>query len=391
MRGAVVLGLALLSVGCGSAVETEDESASGSTTAPVAGTSSTGPMAESSTGGVVSTSSSSSGAEEADSSSGTTGTTGDTTTGVTPVDDPGCPDCIVLVDLLEGGRGLTLDATHVYFTDQSQGTVSRIMKSGGDGGVLVEGQESPYDIAVDDTHVYWTNFVAGGAVMRALKDGTQPEVIANANRPRPVAVDDTSVYWATFDGDGLVFRRDLALSGPDEQIANLLGGVPDLIVGSDAGVYYTAHAEAGGAFIVDPTEEPVGGVFTTSLEGKIDPFNPTALVASQAQPWGIASAPNGQLVWANGGGIAQNNPNAIMRMTVGEPPTVLANSASPWGIAADAEFVYWTDNDRVLAVPLGGGDVTELANTQNSARMIAVDDDSVFWITRNRVLQRPKL
>lgn len=324
------------------------------------------------------------------SSSGTTEAADGSTTGVGPVDDPGCPECIVLVDELEGGRGIAVDGTHVYFTDQTQGTVSRIMKSGGDGGVLLDGQESPYDIAVDDTHVYWTNFAAGGAVMRALKDGSESIGIASANRPRTVAVSETHVYWGTFDGDGAVYRRQLEGAQPEEQLANLLGGVADLVVDDDGVAYWTAHAEAGGGFIVDPTEEPVGAVFTFVPGMPVEPFAPTVLATSQAQPWGIAVAPGGQLVWANGGGVAQDTPNAIVTMTQGGQPTVLGNGAAPWGVAADEQYAYWTDNDRVMASPLAGGDAIELANTQNSARMIAVDDESVFWVTRNRVLQRPK-
>lgn len=296
----------------------------------------------------------------------------------------------MLVDELEGGRGIAVDGTHVYFTDQTQGTVSRIMKSGGDGGVLLDGQDSPYDIAVNETHVYWTNFAAGGGVMRALKDGSEPIEIAPANRPRPVAVGETHVYWGTFDGDGAVYRRDLENAKGAERLAGLLGGVADLALDVDGAAYWTAHAEAGGAFIVDPTDEPVGGVFTFVPGTKIDPFDPVALATSQAQPWGIAVALDGQIVWANGDGVAQNTPNAIVTMTQGGNPNVIGNGPAPWGVAVDAQYAYWTDNDRVMASPLEGGDAIELASTQNNARMIAVDDDSVFWTTRNRVLQRPK-
>ncbi len=265
------------------------------------------------------------------------------------------------------------------------------MKDGGDGGILVDGQDAPYDIAVDDTHVYWTNFTDAGAVMRVAKEGGDAEIIESSARPRTVAVDDTHVYWGTFEvGDGSVYRRDLGLSSLPELLADMFGGISELTLG-DGRVYWTAHAElAGGAFIVDPTETPVGGIFSAALEGTTDPYDPTAHATSQAEPWGLARAPEGQLVWASGDGTSENLSNRVVTLRDGPPEVLYAASAAPWGVAADTSFAYWTDNQRVWAIPLEGGEATELAEQQNNARSIVVDDEHVFWITRERVLQRPK-
>lgn len=380
----------MLLAGCGNAVETTGGSSTSSASSSTSIDASSGQTATSGTSSSSSGSADSTTVGPASSSSSSTTGDGGSTTGRVPPADAGCPECIVLVDELVGGRGLAVDEMYVYFTDQDQGTVSRIMKDGGDGGVLIEGQDSPYDVAVDGTHVYWTNFANDGAVMRAPKAGGVAEVVATVSRPRPVAVDATHVYWGTFESDnGDVSRRTLDLDEPEELLGSLSGGIPELVVG-DGQLYWTAHASAGITFITDPND-PIGGVFSAPLDGTADPFNVTSLAADQAQPWGIARTPAGQLVWVNGDGAVPNLPNRIMTLEDTEQPAALYGGATaPWGVAVDATFAYWTDNDRVMAFPLEGGDVVLLAEQQNVARSIGVDGDAVFWVTRTRVLQRPK-
>lgn len=389
----VLVTLALLS-GCGSAVATSDD---GTTSA--AASSSTSTSTEDSSGQDTTSSTSTGSSEGAEvttlapgDTTSSTSDDGGSTTGEGPPADPGCPECIVLVDELVSGRGLAVDETYVYFTDESQGTISRIMKNGGDGGVIVEGQDAPYGVAVGAEHVYWTNLANSGAVMRAPKEGGRAELVATATRPRTVVVDETHVYWGTFEADdGGVYRRVVGLDGPAEQLANMLGGISALVLG-DGQLYWTAHAELAGGFITDPTDLPIGGVFSAPLDGTADPFDPTVLADNQAQPWGIARTPSGQLLWANGDGEAAGYlPDTIMTLSAGGPPAALdSDSTAPWGIAADASFAFWTDNERVMAFPLDGETAIQLAEQQNGARSIAVDEDDVFWITRTRVLQRAK-
>ena len=44
----------------------------------------------------------------------------------------------------------------------------------------------------------------------------------------------------------------------------------------------------------------------------------------------------------------------------------------------------------LLHRPHAGGEVIVLAQQQNIARAIVADESDVFWITRDRVMQRPK-
>jgi hypothetical protein len=367
---------------------------------PEGGGSSTGASSSSSVGGSVSsegadttttadpdegTSSTSSGAGSGtDEDSGTTGS---------GIDDPGCPECMVLAVGLEDGRGIAVDLDYVYFTDQGRGTVERVHKGGGDGGVLVSDQDAPYGIAVSSEHVYWSTFVASGAVQRAPLEGGAADLVASSSYPRTVAVVGDQIYWGTFSDDaGTVMRVPVALDEEPLEMASLLGGVADLVVGAER-VFFTAHTASGGVAFLEPPpiDAPIGGVYATPPGPPFDSFDVEALVAPVAEPWGIALQGD-SVVWIDGNGVAADDPFSVLTVpTTGAPAQTLASGqTSPWDVTVDDQYAYWTDFTEVKAVPLAGGEEIVLAELQNNARSIVVDDQWVFWITRDRVLQRPK-
>jgi hypothetical protein len=324
---------------------------------------------------------------------GTTTTTGgsseaDSGTTGSGVDDPGCPECMVLAHGLEDGRGIAIDLDTVYFSDQARGTIERIDKGGGNGGVLASDHDTPYGVAVSSEHVYWTNFADDGAVMRVPIEGGEATLVADETRPRTVAVVGDQIYWGTFQADsGRVMRVPVALDEAPFAMAELLGGVADLVVDGDR-VFFTAHTESTGvAFIEPPEDPPIGSVFGTTA----DPFDPEALTTSLAEPWGI-TVQGSTVLWINGMGTAVHEPRSVLSISAaGGIRSVLApGQTNPWDVVADGEYVYWTDYTEVKALPLAGGEPIVLAEQQNNARSIVVDELWVFWITRDRVLQRPK-
>lgn len=377
--------LSVLLAGCGDD-SSPTPAASGSTTSDT----STTDLAGTSTGvasssGVVDSTSSSSGAS--------TGTgTGDTTEGSGTTDtepvDPDCPGCIVLAEGLAGGRGLSLHADFVYFTDQSAGTVHRVPKGGGEIEELANLQAEPYDVVANDDHVFWTTFVEGGSVWRANLPSGPPIALSADAFPRMMQLVGGHVYWCAFDDlEGRVRRVAIeGIGNTPETLVAVGSGVADLVVDANV-VYFTAHEPP-----LEPGLAPPGVVYMAAADVPTAAIDLGVVALDQSEPWGIAVAGD-TVYWANGLGSPDDQPQSVVSApgAGGGGLTVLAeDQVAPWGIAADDALVYWTDFTTVKAVAHAGGEVIVLAQQQNIARGIVVDESDVYWITRDRVVQRPK-
>lgn len=101
--------------------------------------------------------------------------------------------------------GIALDANYVYYAEENKGTISRVVKDGSaEPVVLATGQANPANLAVDDKFVYFTNYGMSdtdGSVAKMPRSGGEVVVLAAAqNKPLQIVVDDTFVYWTTFGG-----------------------------------------------------------------------------------------------------------------------------------------------------------------------------------------------
>ncbi len=360
---------------------------------PTTGTTTTGMATTSTVPPDASSSGSSSGALDTSSGGGSSGTTeGASSSGTTGngIDDPGCPNCAVLVDGLMSGRGLSLHGDYVYFTDQSAGTVNRVLKTGGEVEALMDLQSEPYHVVANDEQFFWTTFTPNGSVWRAnLPDGPPLAVALSADSfPRMLELSGDYIYWCAFDDIEGRVRRVLAtgLGNPPETLVAVGSGVADLTVSGNQ-VFFTVHE------IPDmPGMAPPGVVYGAAADVPTDVLDLVVVGADQSEPWGVAASAD-TVYWLNGLGNPDDQPQSVVSTPAvgGQPLEVLvSDQAAPWGIALDEQYVYWTDHTRVNAVAVGGGDRIELARMQTIARSIAVDADDVFWITQERVLRRAK-
>lgn len=383
------IGIVIGACGDDSAPASDDTTGPGSSSAADGESSSTPPPAESSSGGVVDTSGGSTGSSSSGSPTDDDGSTG------SPPADPGCPECTVLADGLDDGRGVAVDGTHVYFSDQGAGTVERVALDGSGRTTIASEQDGPYDVALSTDLVYWTNHTSDGSVVRAPKEGGAAESVDDeADWARGVAVDDTHVYWTRFAAvEGALHRRPIGLDGPPELLYVASKGFAELAL-SDSRVFVTSHkpSTGGGAGFIEPPDEfGVGTVFSIPLEGDLDDVETVPVGGDIALPWGIAIE-DAHVYFVTGDGEDDYAPNRIWDLTIGAPPPIqmTGEQSAPWGIAADDDWVYFTDASEVKAVPADGGDVVVLATMQNNARSIAVNDSTVVWITADRVLARAK-
>lgn len=134
-----------------------------------------------------------------------------------------CPEPMFVVSNLPGAHAVAADATRVYWTDPTIGSVMSApaigLGSSESPNVLAADLETPWAVALDGEYVYVTILGASAASDAAAADGTlvripraggTPLVLArNLDRPWAIAVDGDSVYWTnrgTVAGQGSIER-----------------------------------------------------------------------------------------------------------------------------------------------------------------------------------------
>lgn len=100
---------------------------------------------------------------------------------------------------------VAMDATHVVWANEGNGTLARVPRQGGETEVIVQGQSWPAGTALDGTHVYWADRAAG-VLMRAPKSGGEPQFLTNVSvGSYSTALSGTHLYWTSTE-DGRIMR-----------------------------------------------------------------------------------------------------------------------------------------------------------------------------------------
>jgi hypothetical protein len=198
----------------------------------------------------------------------------------------------------DGNAGLAADGDTFWFANFGLGEV-RIADFGQDAVTLLSGQDAPAQLAVDATHIYWTNdsaITSGDGVMRADRDdGSQVQSLApNVDEATGIALDADSVYVTS---DTRVLRVP-KLGGDAEVLASSLFG-PRGIVSAGDRIYWVTAGDSGGS---------TGTVMTVDAAGREEA---TVLATGQSSPVLIA-ADETQIFWTNLGNAP--NTGSVMRL-----------------------------------------------------------------------------
>jgi hypothetical protein len=224
--------------------------------------------------------------------------------------------------------------------------------------VLAEGQTEPSEIAIDDQWVYWTAHVQDGMVSRVSKDGGTVEVVVSGvSMPADLYTDGINVYFRA--GDDVM---SAPVGGGEAKVLYNHLGLQSMAC--DGRYVYTSYRDWQDIIV----RVPVGG--GDPYEIMTRNANISRLTCdSQGLYWTEYKASN-QETWLNrtplpGGGVDE----------------LCLMPERPAGLYADADFVYWSEQnrDRISAYDLIDAHWLEFAPTQDDPSAITSDEKYTYW------------
>jgi hypothetical protein len=262
----------------------------------------------------------------------------------------------------QGSEQIVVDANNVYwaatqvssgFTGGVFGEVMQCAKCGCRSPIVLT-NDIPQGIAVDSAYVYW---VSSNGIMRVPIGGGPQTTFTSTQAIGGIAIDATNVYWSNGNNAVMTSPRD--------------GGSPTVVAVAPA----TATVLAVDATNVYWVDTPSGTVAKAPVGGGVA----TVLATGQSASSLALDATN--VYWTN---YNNDGPGATV-MTIpisGGTPTILASGIrGPWGIAVGRSSVYWTSDNAVKQLPIGGGPATTVlpSDAFSGPFAIAVDETNVYW------------
>ena len=288
----------------------------------------------------------------------------------------------VLAHAGDSWKHMVHDATHLYWTDAADGTVTKLAKGGGVPLVIAADQRQPAGLAIEDGVLYWVNQRGGTVVRMAASGGEIATLASNQNQPTCIAVAGNDVVWGNLcDITSGTLMKGSTTGGEVATLA-LDQKYPHAVAIDEAHIYWTTlgtkHPDyfANGAVMRMPRGTPGEGEEETGL----------AVASPQWQPEEMA-LDNEWIYWTTNGSIHENwGDGTVMkrRKSGGEPIPLVQRTRSAGSLALDATHVYWAETlqSAIHRVPKHGGDPVQLVSSKESLvfpRSLVVDDTCVYW------------
>lgn len=289
--------------------------------------------------------------------------------------------------LAHGGqsfRVLAQDERHLYWSDDGDGTVTRLPKDGGVPFVLATGQTSIRDLTRSGGWLYW---VTRDTVARMLEEGGDIEVIAHdAESPHAIAVHEGAVFWTTFGDAGATGKIKTRRPG-DDRVVTLadLQKQPESIVADAQHVHWANQGVKRPDYFQD------GSVVRASRDGT----NSVVVLAAEQRLASSIAVDDAWIYWITAGGYdEEGKERGTLRKRRKDGGEIVELASWDWidggVLALDATHVYWLApiHPGLFRVRKDGGETEQLLTREPGVQgvfpdSLVVDDRCVYWTARD--------
>ena len=262
-----------------------------------------------------------------------------------------------------GAGDITSDSTHIYWTDEIDGTVMRMNLATEHVNILAQQQEHPEYLILDEDYVYWFNRTTQ-MIYRVSKSGGRLETIAHTAEPNVrIYLDEDTLYWSEREEHNRIMA--IAKDGSTEPwvVYELYG--PETMIKHDHILYVLSYK---GLVAVD-LHTKTGTIIDDRVGG---PWSYSQLIASDKS-----------LYWVE---ASQFNPTLFRYDFDSGRITQMLNSKdtddNPYNLTQDDNYIYGTSmSGAITQIDKTTGASHVLYNYKGFTilRDIVVDDQWIYW------------
>ncbi|MEZ4370933.1 MAG: hypothetical protein R3B07_08905 [Polyangiaceae bacterium] len=274
---------------------------------------------------------------------------------------------LVLYEGVSGGQGIDVTDQEVFFTDDNDGRVYAIPKSGGNVRTVADGQAKAWHLQVDGSNVFWSldRLSTGGVSSSPVAGGSVNPVVTGVDSPESITVGGGYVFYSPLGGN----LHGVLSSGGTPQDFQFPGDAPRY---HNGWLYFVSSAKS-------------GSIQRTSTSGGVPIDFATNLGLTYAR----------YLFFDQDVAIySVSNPKSeVYRVTDGGSPSALSDGHLASTMTASNGWVFWNERGTpqlpdlpgtVWGVPASGGTPVAITDQGGFGISIVADGDAVYYATQLR-------